>query len=84
MFTFTLRIPEELHARLTAQAAADRQPSTPRSCTCSRSPSTPSRRRRIALTAIRPPLPCPAGLAFTPGLKDSAEEGVIRVVRPRA
>ncbi|WP_443062105.1 toxin-antitoxin system HicB family antitoxin [Streptomyces sp. NBC_00386] len=38
MFTFTLRIPEELHARLAAQPAADRQPSTPRSCTCSRSP----------------------------------------------
>ncbi|MGC4986043.1 hypothetical protein ACLQ18_36520 [Streptomyces sp. DT193] len=26
MFTFTLRIPEEPHARLTAQPAADRQP----------------------------------------------------------
>ncbi|MEW2115357.1 toxin-antitoxin system HicB family antitoxin [Streptomyces sp. NPDC005474] len=25
MFKFTLRIPEELHARLTAQAAADRR-----------------------------------------------------------
>ncbi|MGW7610184.1 toxin-antitoxin system HicB family antitoxin [Streptomyces sp. NPDC054766] len=26
MFKFTLRIPTELHARLTAQAAADRRP----------------------------------------------------------
>ncbi|MEU0438062.1 toxin-antitoxin system HicB family antitoxin [Streptomyces sp. NPDC006290] len=46
MFKFMLRIPKELHARLTARAAADRQPSTPRSCTCPRSPSTPSGRRR--------------------------------------
>ncbi|MFE2536652.1 toxin-antitoxin system HicB family antitoxin [Streptomyces sp. NPDC059371] len=38
MFIFALRISEELHARLTAQAAADRQPSTSKSCTCSIAP----------------------------------------------
>ncbi|MBC2904440.1 toxin-antitoxin system HicB family antitoxin [Streptomyces cupreus] len=70
MLKFTLRIPEDLHKRLTEQATADRPPPTPRCYTCLRPASTPPRpRRRIALAAIRRPPPRYARAGMHPGRK---------------
>ena len=74
----TLRLPADLHAWLVAQAKADRRSLNSEIVHLLETDLSAAAADANALTAIRLPLPCSAGVRFLPGLKAGASSEGIR------